>query len=534
MKMRKWLRGVGVTLFLLVGLLLPTSLVGAQGVTVSVNAPSIAAPGSDFIATVDISAVTDFDAGNFDVVFNPGVLEIGDITNGDIDGTTIPVASNEISPGRIRVVINVSDYPGVTGSGYLSKLHFQVIGSAGTSSGIDLENGILGDNLAQEIPATWVGATVNVGAPEPGPDISVSPTSKNFGEVTVGSSSSPQTVTVSNAGTANLEVGTITITGANADQFTSQNDNCSGETIAPSGLATLQVLFSPTSTGAKSATLSIPSNDPDEATVEVSLSGTGVTTAGGGGGGGGGGDTTAPRISDIAMSNITETSADISWKTHEKSDSQVEYWSSPGELSPLDEEMVINHLVHLTGLTPGTTYHYKTMSRDKAGNLRVSDEDTFTTLGEAPAAAFASSDLSISPSEVAIGETVTISVTVANTGNASGSYEMTLKINDVVDATKEVTLEAGASKEVTFTTAKDVAGSYSVAVNGLTGSFTVKVAAPPPPTPTPPAPAPTPAPAPAPTPTPEKPFNWPLVGGIIAGVVVVGLGVFFWMRRRAA
>ncbi len=257
----------------------------------------------------------------------------------------------------------------------------------------------------------------------------------------------------------------------------------------------------------------------------------------GGGGGGGGRDTTAPRISDIAMSNITETSADISWRTNERSDSQVEYWSSPGELSPLDEERVYSHLVHITGLTPGTTYHYKTMSRDRADNLRVSDEDSFTTLGEAPAAAFASSGLSISPGEVAIGETVTISATVANTGTASGSYTVKLKINGVVAETKEVTLEASASKEVTFTTSKDVAGSYSVAVDGLTGSFTVKAVPPPAPAPAPtpvPAPAPTPVPAPAPTPTPEEPFNWPLVGGLIAGVVIAALFVFFWMRRRAA
>jgi len=109
------------------------------------------------------------------------------------------------------------------------------------------------------------------------PDISVSPTSKNFGNVTVGSSSSPQTFTVSNVGTANLVIGTVTLTGTNAGEFSKQNDNCSVQTITPSASATLQVVFSPTSTGAKSATLSIPSNDPDEATVTVSLSGTGVS-----------------------------------------------------------------------------------------------------------------------------------------------------------------------------------------------------------------------------------------------------------------
>jgi len=59
------------------------------------------------------------------------------------------------------------------------------------------------------------------------------------------------------------------------------------------------------------------------------------------------------------------------------------------------------------------------------------------------------------------------------------------------------------------------------------------------PTPTPtPAPTPTPTPTPAPTPTPTPtptpmPTNWPLIGGIVGGAIVVGLVIFFLVRRRA-
>jgi len=243
-----------------------------------------------------------------------------------------------------------------------------------------------------------------------------------------------------------------------------------------------------------------------------------------GGGAPGARDTTPPRISDISVSNITESSADISWKTHEKSDSQVEYWSNGHQLSALAEERVISHLIHLTDLRPGTTYHFKVRSSDASGNLAVSEEQTFTTLGEAPAAAFTTTSLSISPDEVAIGETVTISVTVTNSGKASGSYEVTLKINGVVAETREVTLKAGASQQVTFTTAKDTPGSYSVEVDGLSGSFTVKAAAPSQPPPPPPPPPP---------PAPKLPLG-PIIGGIIAAVVVAGLLIFFVLRRRAA
>ena len=262
-----------------------------------------------------------------------------------------------------------------------------------------------------------------------------------------------------------------------------------------------------------------------DAVAAVSETSSGITVwlQSGGGGGAPPPDTTPPTISNISVSNITETGADISWRTNENSTSQVEYRSSPSILSPLDETMVIDHLVHLTDLTLGTTYHYKTMSKDSAGNLAVSDEDTFTTLGEAPAAVFSASDLSISPSEVNIGETVTISVLVANTGNAAGDYEVTLKINDVAEAEKDVTVAAGASEKVTFTRAKDEAGSYSVVVDELSGSFTVAVAPPPEVAP----------PSEVAPPEVEALINWPLIGGIIAAVIVVGSVTFILVRRRA-
>lgn len=128
--------------------------------------------------------------------------------------------------------------------------------------------------------------------------------------------------------------------------------------------------------------------------------------------------------------------------------------------------------------------------------------------------AFTPSSLNISPGEVDIGRTATISISVANTGGEAGSYEVTLKINGVAEATKEVTVTAGASEEVSFTASKDMAGIYSVDVNGLTGTFRVKEAVVAPPAPT-------------------GETNWALVGGIIGGVVVAGLLILLLRTRRA-
>jgi hypothetical protein len=109
------------------------------------------------------------------------------------------------------------------------------------------------------------------------PDITVDKAALNFGTVAVGGTSAAQTVTVGNDGAAGLNIGTITIaiTGVDPGDFALQNDNCSGQTIEPDDSATFQVVFSPSSASDKSATVEIPSNDPDEDPVTVDLSGNG-------------------------------------------------------------------------------------------------------------------------------------------------------------------------------------------------------------------------------------------------------------------
>jgi hypothetical protein len=81
-------------------------------------------------------------------------------------------------------------------------------------------------------------------------------------------------VTVANEGTAALKLGAITVSGANANQFGKASDKCSKKTLQPGGSCTVAARFKPTSSGAKTAMLVIPSDDPDENPVNVSLSGT--------------------------------------------------------------------------------------------------------------------------------------------------------------------------------------------------------------------------------------------------------------------
>lgn len=138
-------------------------------------------------------------------------------------------------------------------------------------------------------------------------------------------------------------------------------------------------------------------------------------------------------------------------------------------------------------------------------------------------AAFAVSNLTVQPAEVEPDESVTITVSVANTGGSEGSYAVVLKINGVKEVEKSVTVDAGATKSVSFSVAKAETGSYSVTVDGLSGSFTVVAPAVVPP--------PTEVPEEVPAPTPIAWWVWLIVG--IVAVAIIAVIVWLVMRRRA-
>jgi uncharacterized protein (DUF2147 family) len=108
---------------------------------------------------------------------------------------------------------------------------------------------------------------------------------------------------------------------------------------------------------------------------------------------------------------------------------------------------------------------------------------SFVVMANVNPASFSVGSLSVTPAEVAPKQSVSISAVVNNSGDLSGSYTVTLKVGGTQVDSQTITLAGGSSQTVSFSTAQDAAGTYTVDVNGLSGSFVVKAA------PTPPAPA---------------------------------------------
>jgi len=116
--------------------------------------------------------------------------------------------------------------------------------TAGTSSGtLSVTDGAAGSPQVASLTGTGTG-----------PLVTLSPVSLNFGNVNVGSVSSSQVVTVSNAGTATLNISSITT----SSEFGLYN-YCPS-TLSAGQTCTVSVAFSPTSTGTQTGLLSVADN----------------------------------------------------------------------------------------------------------------------------------------------------------------------------------------------------------------------------------------------------------------------------------
>jgi len=116
-------------------------------------------------------------------------------------------------------------------------------------------------------------------------------------------------------------------------------------------------------------------------------------------------------------------------------------------------------------------------------------------------AAFGVSNLNVSPDTVAPDETVTITVDVVNSGESEDSYTVVLTINGVVEASQSVSVAGGQTAKVFFSVTKGEAGSYTVEINGQSATFNV-----------------------------VEPVQLALIIGVIGGVIVLGLIIYFGRR----
>lgn len=90
----------------------------------------------------------------------------------------------------------------------------------------------------------------------------------------------------------------------------------------------------------------------------------------------------APEISGIAVTNIGENQAWVSWQTGIASTGRVDYGLSTDYLAGAEEStggMKTEHSVKLSGLTPGADYHYRISACGSNGLMALSPDGVFRT-----------------------------------------------------------------------------------------------------------------------------------------------------------
>ena len=182
--------------------------------------------------------------------------------------------------------------------------------------------------------------------------LSISPTSLNFGNVTTGTSSPTQNVTITNTGNSNVAISQISLTGAGY----SMTGGSAPVTLSPSQSITLVVQFSPTTVGAPSASITVVSNATGSPAT-ISLSGTGV----------------APLQHSAALTWSASTSAVAGYNVYRST-------VSGGSYTRINSSLVASASYTDSTVQSGTTYFYVTTAVDSSGMESVYSNEVPATI----------------------------------------------------------------------------------------------------------------------------------------------------------
>jgi hypothetical protein len=157
--------------------------------------------------------------------------------------------------------------------------------------------------------------------------------------------------------------------------------------------------------------------------------------------------------------------------------------SNQGDLSgtyeanlKLDDATVQTKAVTLNGGSSETIVF--TLTSATVGEHKASLGDmvaTFIVKKPLSPAAFTVNELSINPLIADLEKNVHVSAVVKNTGDLAGTYQTILSVDDVAVETKEVTLDGGASLTVGFNITTNTIGQHKVDINGLSGTYEVRI-----------------------------------------------------------
>nr|QNO52716.1 hypothetical protein JLLPAJDC_00027 [Methanosarcinales archaeon ANME-1 ERB6] len=92
------------------------------------------------------------------------MVNVAGVADGSLDSETIPVSMWDfVDAGTVKVLVSVPIGGGVSGSGNLAKIRFEVVSEPGDRSELNMSNGLLVNKEAEEIPAEWIDDEITIG-----------------------------------------------------------------------------------------------------------------------------------------------------------------------------------------------------------------------------------------------------------------------------------------------------------------------------------------------------------------------------------
>jgi hypothetical protein len=156
--------------------------------------------------------------------------------------------------------------------------------------------------------------------------------------------------------------------------------------------------------------------------------------------------TKTPKLTDIGITSVTDSSAVVTWTTDEPATSQVEYGTTNnyGSVTTLDNELVTNHSITINNLEPGTTYHFRAKSTNASGNEASFDASktiiTQTKVDTSPPVISAINVSYISPSGCTITWTTDKPATSQVEYGTTTAYGSSTSINNELVTNHSITL----------------------------------------------------------------------------------------------
>lgn len=259
-------------------LIVPAVFAAAPTLSLTINP---APPGGTTTATVAILDAADAESFSLELNFSTGTSLIlpasGWFARGVSFpsvpfGVSVPVELNSAFESSTRKKVYLNGFRPSGSAGSIGAVTFAVspLAATGASQYLTLSGEYFSKTTLSAgtfAPVTAVFESGNY------PNITATPSIMSFGRVNAGSQSAAQTFTVNNSGSGVLNISTVSLGGSDPGEFQKLNDTCAAVSLQQGGNCTFAVVFKPTTTGTKTATIMIASNDPDTPSLGVPVRG---------------------------------------------------------------------------------------------------------------------------------------------------------------------------------------------------------------------------------------------------------------------